>query len=110
MSTTGTLQVRIMSVVVEPITRVRIRETAEKLLKTEKLAGRLGFEPRLTESESAVLPLDDLPPNLAVPARFEAGARSEARNWPFLLVAGEGAWQAHQCGQGQPIGVLQAHF
>jgi len=45
-----------------------------------------------------------------VPARFEAGARSEARNWPFLLVAGEGAWQAHQCGQGQPIGVLQAHF
>ena len=25
------------------------------------LAGELGFEPRLTESESAVLPLDDSP-------------------------------------------------
>jgi hypothetical protein len=28
------------------------------------LAGREGFEPPLTESESAVLPLDDLPANL----------------------------------------------
>ncbi len=28
-----------------------------------KKTGRLGFEPRLTESESAVLPLDDLPVN-----------------------------------------------
>ena len=27
------------------------------------MAGALGFEPRLTESESAVLPLDD-PPNI----------------------------------------------
>ena len=27
----------------------------------EKLAGGLGFEPRLAESESAVLPLDDPP-------------------------------------------------
>ena len=26
------------------------------------MAGGLGFEPRLTESESAVLPLDDPPP------------------------------------------------
>src|SRR5665213_2677350 len=26
-----------------------------------RLAGRLGFEPRLAESESAILPLDDLP-------------------------------------------------
>ncbi len=26
-----------------------------------QVAGRLGFEPRLTESESVVLPLDDLP-------------------------------------------------
>lgn len=30
--------------------------------KRRLLAGGLGFEPRLTESESAVLPLDD-PPN-----------------------------------------------
>ena len=28
---------------------------------SEKVAGGLGFEPRLTESESAVLPLDDPP-------------------------------------------------
>ena len=27
-----------------------------------KVAGGLGFEPRLAESESAVLPLDDPPP------------------------------------------------
>jgi hypothetical protein len=34
------------------------------------LAGGLGFEPRLTESESAVLPLDDPP---TYPGRREAG-------------------------------------
>jgi hypothetical protein len=28
---------------------------------TADLAGRLGFEPRRAESESAILPLDDLP-------------------------------------------------
>ncbi len=31
------------------------------LIKPTFLAGELGFEPRLTESESAVLPLDDSP-------------------------------------------------
>src|ERR1700685_3389387 len=42
-----------------------------------KMAGGLGFEPRLAESESAVLPLDD-PPNplplgvLRAPASFAA--------------------------------------
>jgi hypothetical protein len=35
------------------ISRLSIRRT--------KLAGGLGFEPRLAESESAVLPLDDPP-------------------------------------------------
>src|SRR5262245_61663494 len=30
--------------------------------KCDQLAGGLGFEPRLAESESAVLPLDDPPP------------------------------------------------
>src|SRR5438445_2766496 len=35
-----------------------------------QLAGGLGFEPRLAESESAVLPLDDPPPpGRAAPAR-----------------------------------------
>ena len=36
------------------------------------VAGGLGFEPRLTESESAVLPLDD-PPNLDHAAGIEEG-------------------------------------
>ena len=36
------------------------------------MAGGLGFEPRLTESESAVLPLDD-PPNKALTFRVLRG-------------------------------------
>jgi hypothetical protein len=32
--------------------------------KRKEVAGGLGFEPRLAESESAVLPLDDPPPGL----------------------------------------------
>ena len=35
----------------------------------KRLAGELGFEPRLAESESAVLPLDDPPSD----ARLESG-------------------------------------
>jgi hypothetical protein len=38
------------------------RSISEKL-SDAKLAGELGFEPRLTESESAVLPLNYSPPN-----------------------------------------------
>jgi hypothetical protein len=38
------------------------------------LAGELGFEPRLAESESAVLPLDDSPPS-----RFSAHSRWRRR-------------------------------
>jgi hypothetical protein len=38
------------------------RSISEKL-NDAKLAGELGFEPRLTESESAVLPLNYSPPN-----------------------------------------------
>lgn len=45
--------------------------------RAEWLAGELGFEPRLAESESAVLPLDDSPTykamrHLAVPQGSEA--------------------------------------
>ena len=35
------------------------------------MAGELGFEPRLTESESAVLPLDDSPEEQVHVARDE---------------------------------------
>ena len=35
------------------------------------MAGGLGFEPRLTESESAVLPLDD-PPNVRTHTNYKA--------------------------------------
>ncbi len=41
------------------------------------LVGGLGFEPRLAESESAVLPLDDPPPDLAA-----AGPRNHQRVIP----------------------------
>lgn len=37
----------------------------------KKLAGGLGFEPRLAESESAVLPLDDPPSGTIWNHRFE---------------------------------------
>ena len=37
-------------------------ENSELSWKIKELVGGLGFEPRLAESESAVLPLDD-PPN-----------------------------------------------
>ena len=38
------------------------RERRERQkLQEDQVAGRLGVEPRLTESKSAVLPLDDLP-------------------------------------------------
>src|SRR3569832_3019486 len=41
-------------------------ETRRQGGRDEKMAGGLGFEPRLAESESAVLPLDDPPlPRLA---------------------------------------------
>ena len=33
-----------------------------RLRELNQMAGGLGFEPRLAESESAVLPLDDPPP------------------------------------------------
>ena len=46
------------------------RPEAAKSLK--RLAGGLGFEPRLAESESAVLPLDD-PPTVS----FEAAAEKQ---------------------------------
>lgn len=43
-----------------------------------KLAGGLGFEPRLAESESAVLPLDD-PPTGPDEKAFLASRRGKAR-------------------------------
>src|SRR5262249_16709993 len=43
------------------------------------LAGGLGFEPRLAESESAVLPLDDPPPRAAIgPDRAEGMKRESS--------------------------------
>ena len=36
------------------------------------MAGGLGFEPRLAESESAVLPLDDPPPRWALTLEYRA--------------------------------------
>lgn len=39
----------------------RKRDASLGLALVEYMAGELGLEPRLTESESAVLPLDDSP-------------------------------------------------
>ena len=47
-------------------------------VEVEGLAGELGFEPRLTESESAVLPLNYSPTGLAG-SRLEGGSRAVRR-------------------------------
>ena len=41
----------------------RVQQQKEEKAKRIQVAGELGFEPRLTESESAVLPLNYSPPN-----------------------------------------------
>ena len=45
----------------------RPRNPGQARCRQQRLAGGLGFEPRLAESESAVLPLDDPPPDSAGP-------------------------------------------
>src|SRR2546430_25328 len=59
------------------------------------MAGELGFEPRLTESESAVLPLDD-PPAAGRRCSREPAGPGEGRAYnKFLLswvVPSAGAW------------------
>src|SRR5262244_928115 len=50
--------------------RVRQLRVAEA-----KLTGGLGFEPRLAESESAVLPLDDPPPRIGADDSTAAAVR-----------------------------------
>src|SRR5205814_6523730 len=47
--------------------------------RRNQMAGGLGFEPRLAESESAVLPLDD-------PPSAEAAGRLQARKRPLRLL------------------------
>ncbi len=49
------------------------------------LAGGLGFEPRLTESESAVLPLDDPPGEIGSDQRFENWVARRALCRPTFL-------------------------
>ena len=44
----------------------------------KQVAGGLGFEPRLAESESAVLPLDDPPPGRYVARELLPRKASEA--------------------------------
>ena len=60
-------------------------------LGRRRLAGELGFEPRLTESESAVLPLNYSP----IPSRDQHISRDRetclaAPEQPFKLLPGEG--------------------
>src|SRR5580700_372115 len=56
-----------------PKARCRSISTGSKVQRNQ-LAGGLGFEPRLAESESAVLPLDD-PPSAEAPGRKSARKR-----------------------------------
>ena len=44
------------------------------------LAGGQGFEPQLTDSKSAVLPLDDPPAVMVVPGGFEPPANALSRH------------------------------
>jgi hypothetical protein len=59
------------------------------------VAGGLGFEPRLAESESAVLPLDDPPPACECGARAAALQAASAPRGFALLAAAELAWQGY---------------
>src|SRR6478672_10932091 len=54
--------------------------TANEMSRYRLLAGGLGFEPRLTESESAVLPLDD-PPTMPLKARHNQQWFCNLRFW-----------------------------
>ena len=54
-------------------------------LRALLLAGGLGFEPRLTESESAVLPLDDPPGETGSDQRFENWVARRALCRPTFL-------------------------
>ena len=62
----------------------------------ESMAGGLGFEPRLTESESAVLPLNYPPPSRAIAdkpfsIRFQADRRGQSGLWA-KAPARHGSW------------------
>src|ERR1700733_15153688 len=64
----------------------RIRHQAVQVTSTAQVAGGLGFEPRLAESESAVLPLDD-PPNPLPLGVLRAPARLATSNFLALDLA-----------------------
>ena len=62
-----------------------LRQVAAKIMPPSRLAGGLGFEPRLAESESAVLPLDDPPVRYVPGYRFEYWGRLRALCSPTFL-------------------------
>jgi hypothetical protein len=55
----------------ELLREVRSRYAENGKIRADQLAGELGFEPRLTESESAVLPLNYSPPTAQMAANVE---------------------------------------
>src|SRR5205823_12197800 len=55
-----------------------VRTGRSEIRSLEGLAGGLGFEPRLAESESAVLPLDDPPPGSP---RLHSTAAAHLNSW-----------------------------
>ena len=57
---------------------------------TKSVAGGLGFEPRLAESESAVLPLDDPPPGRNVELKFRPCKAAEQDSCPSSRSGGAG--------------------
>src|SRR5687767_7962401 len=70
------------------------------------MAGGLGFEPRLAESESAVLPLDDPPPARYVAPGLRPCKPREARvRRSAVLAAAKPGWQGaprrHQAAKGR---------
>ena len=59
-----------------------LRHCFKNRMTSESLAGGLGFEPRLAESESAVLPLDDPPPGSANRHRLTIVAKAGLLTYP----------------------------
>jgi hypothetical protein len=66
------------------------------------MAGGAGFEPRLTESESAVLPLNYLPRRLVRPVDFRKERRENRRSGWHLDDLDDGARRLRQIGHTMP--------
>lgn len=80
-------------------------KAARRLLRAVpvvQLAGGQGFEPRLTDPESAVLPLDDPPTGIQIITRPVRGRQSSDRRLRLLAVDPEQGGSDEDTGQDRP--------